>query len=496
MTLTGAGASSWQSESTTPSWGGADLPARRSTPRWVGRYAFAVRVTDVLASLAATLLAHAVRLGDEALAPQSLWLIAAFPVVWLVLVQLSGGYEQRELGTGATEFRSVMRAGVVLLAGIALVSYAFALELSRGLVVVAAPSAVALTAGLRYVVRRRVHRLRAQGRCMRTVVAVGRERAVLDLVEQLRRDRYCGIDVVAACVPDPVHADLLRAADVPVLGDLGTAAAVVQSTGADAVAVTSASETAATYLRRLSWELEGSGVELLVAPGLMEVAGPRLHVRPFVGLPLLSVEEPDFHGSRRVVKTLVDKVVAATALVLMLPLLLAIAVAVRCDSRGPVLYRQERVGKGGRPFVMLKFRSMVDGAHAMREAGSADNLNGDGLLYKVRDDRRITRVGHLLRRYSLDELPQLLNVLGGSMSLVGPRPPLPDEVALYDSSVQRRLLVTPGLTGLWQVSGRSDLTWDESVRLDLRYVENWSLSLDLMILWKTLSTVVRARGAY
>lgn len=472
------------------------VQSRRSAPRWVAGYVLAVRAGDLVAAVVATVVAHAVRFGDDPAGPQGALLMVAFPVAWVLLIQMSGGYEPRELGTGDAEFRSVLRAGVVLLAGIAFVSYALALELSRGLVVLAVPAAVLLTAVLRYAVRRQVHRLRAEGRCMRTVVAVGRERSVLDLVQQLRRDRYCGIQVVAACVPDPARADLLVAAGVPVLGDLATAGAVVYETGADAVAVTSASETAASYLRKLSWELEGSGVELLVAPGLMEVAGPRLHMRPFVGLPLLAVEEPYFRGSRRVVKTLLDRVAAAGALLVLLPLLAAVAVAVRLDSAGPVLYRQSRVGKDGRPFLIYKFRSMVDGAHALRSHGQDENLNSDGLLFKARNDARVTRVGRLLRRYSLDELPQLLNVVCGSMSLVGPRPPLPDEVALYDSSVQRRLLVLPGLTGLWQVSGRSDLTWEESVRLDLRYVENWSLSLDLMILWKTVATVVRARGAY
>jgi exopolysaccharide biosynthesis polyprenyl glycosylphosphotransferase len=312
----------------------------------------------------------------------------------------------------------------------------------------------------------------------------------------VRRDRHCGMDVLAACVPDPEGAHLLRAEGVAVVGDLDQVARTVQALGADAVAVTNSSETAAAYLRRLSWELEGSGVELLVAPGLMEVAGPRMHMRPFIGLPLLHVEEPEFTGSKRLVKEVVDRLGAGLALLGIAPVLLAIALAVRLDSPGPVLFRQVRIGRDGREFGMLKFRTMVADAEAQRAALLDRNERADGLLFKIADDPRITRVGRVLRRLSLDELPQLLNVLGGRMSLVGPRPPLPAEVALYDDSVRRRLLVKPGLTGLWQVSGRSDLTWDESVRLDLRYVENWSLLLDLMILWKTASAVIRARGAY
>jgi exopolysaccharide biosynthesis polyprenyl glycosylphosphotransferase len=261
------------------------------------------------------------------------------------------------------------------------------------------------------------------------------------------------------------------------------------------VAVTSASETAAVYLRKLSWQLEGSGIELLVSPGLIEIAGPRLHIRPFVGLPLLAIEEPTFSGWKRVLKGALDRTGAAIAIVLVAPVLLAIAVAVWQSGPGPVLYRQERVGAYGRRYTMLKFRSMVVDADDKLQELLTLNEN-DGLLFKMRHDPRVTPVGRWLRRFSLDELPQLFNVLGGSMSLVGPRPPLPAEVERYDTSIRRRLLVKPGLTGLWQVSGRSDLSWEESVRLDLRYVENWSLALDLLILWKTASAVIRSRGAY
>jgi exopolysaccharide biosynthesis polyprenyl glycosylphosphotransferase len=263
----------------------------------------------------------------------------------------------------------------------------------------------------------------------------------------------------------------------------------------DTVAVTSSSETAADYLRRLSWELEGTGLELLVAPGLVEIAGPRLHIRPFEGLPLLAVEQPRFRGGRRLVKGAVDRAAAALALLLLAPVLVGIALAVRLTSAGPVLYRQERIGLNGRSFTMLKFRSMVVDADARLAALREQNIS-DGLLFKMREDPRVTPVGRWLRRLSLDELPQLLNVLNGSMSLVGPRPPLPVEVARYDSSVSRRLLVKPGLTGLWQISGRSDLPWEEAVRLDLRYVENWSLALDALILWKTGRAVLSSSGAY
>jgi exopolysaccharide biosynthesis polyprenyl glycosylphosphotransferase len=281
---------------------------------------------------------------------------------------------------------------------------------------------------------------------------------------------------------------------VPV-GGLDDVVSLAAQLKADTIAVTSASETAAQYLRQLSWQLEGSGLELLVAPGLIEVAGPRLHIRPFEGLPLLSVEQPRFEGWQRLVKGFVDRGLAALALLVLAPVFLTIGVAVQLSGPGPVLYRQERVGVNGRTFTMLKFRSMVVDAEQRLADMRTSNMS-DGPLFKMREDPRVTPVGRWLRKLSLDELPQLLNIVGGTMSLVGPRPPLPDEVARYDSQVRRRLLVKPGLTGLWQISGRSDLPWEEAVRLDLRYVENWSLAMDLLILWKTLRAVLSRSGAY
>jgi exopolysaccharide biosynthesis polyprenyl glycosylphosphotransferase len=248
-------------------------------------------------------------------------------------------------------------------------------------------------------------------------------------------------------------------------------------------------------LQELAWNLEGSEAEMVVAPVLMEVAGPRLHVSGVLGMPLLRVSAPVFSGARRVVKEIVDRVGSGFMLTLFSPLILLISLLILIDSRGSVFYRQKRVGKDGRAFTMVKFRTMVRDADKMRTGLAAAN-EGFGLLFKMRKDPRVTRIGAVLRRYSLDELPQLFNVLRGAMSLVGPRPPLPEETKRYAPDVRRRLLVKPGMTGLWQVSGRSDLPWEESVRLDLRYVEDWSLTLDAVILWKTVRAVVTGQGAY
>jgi exopolysaccharide biosynthesis polyprenyl glycosylphosphotransferase len=280
-----------------------------------------------------------------------------------------------------------------------------------------------------------------------------------------------------------------------VLGSLQDAVRVVDEVRADAVLVASASETAAVYLRELAWRLEGTSVELLVAPGVVEVAPNRLTVRPTSSVPLLRIREPEFRGSRRLVKALVDRVLALVLLVLALPVLLLVALAVKVTSTGPVLYRQRRVGKRGREFDLLKFRSMVVGADT-RKTELLELNEAGAVLFKIRKDPRFTPIGAFLRRSSLDELPQLLNVLTGHMSLVGPRPHLAAEVEKYTPEVHRRLLVKPGITGLWQVSGRSDLSWEDSVELDIRYVENWSLGLDMVILWRTARAVLRASGAY
>lgn len=417
------------------------------------------------------------------------------PIVWALTIAVAGGHATAFLGTGSEEYRNLARAGIALVGATALVSYALKLEVARGFVIVAIPVACCVSLVFRYGARRVLHAQRLRGACLRTVVLVGRNRAVLDLARQLRNGAHCGMRVVAACVPDPERADGLRAEGVVVAGDLNDAAAVVRGLRADSVAVTSASETAAVYLRRLSWQLEDTDVELLVAPGLMEIAGPRLHVRPFVGLPLLQVQQPAFTGVRRVVKSLLDRTAAMVGLLLLMPVFAAVALIIRLDSPGPVLFRQERVGMGGAMFTMFKFRTMVEDAESRKAELSSAN-EGAGVLFKVRGDPRITRAGAVLRRFSIDELPQLVNVIFGSMSLVGPRPPVASEVSRYGRDVHRRLLVQPGFTGLWQVSGRSDLDWEESVRLDLRYVENWSLTLDAMILWKTMLVVLRRRGAY
>ncbi|MGW0804157.1 sugar transferase [Nonomuraea sp. NPDC002799] len=462
------------------------------TPSWVRVYRLHAVLADLCGAGLGAATAFSVRFGGFTPYVLPYLLVSlALPVVWCCAVALNRAYEPRMLGFGSEEFRRVLQSGVALIAGTAIGSYVTKTDVARGYVVLALPLITFLTLIFRYALRRSLHRRRAAGECMRKVVAVGHAASVAELVQLFREERHHGMDVVAACLPGGAYGE--RVAGVPVAGDLSDVAIVVEQLGADTVAVLACPEMDGQALRRLAWRLERTHTELVVAPALMDVAGPRTTIRPVAGLPLLHVEHPELTGARQLVKNVFDRLVAAVLLVLLAPVLAGLAIAVRATSPGPALFRQTRVGKGGALFTMVKFRTMRRGSEQQKVTLVSDR---DGLLFKLRNDPRVTPLGTLLRRHSLDELPQLINVVLGHMSLVGPRPPLPDEVARYGDDVRRRLLVRPGLTGLWQVSGRSDLSWEESVRLDLRYVENWSLTLDLQILWKTWSAVARGQGAY
>jgi exopolysaccharide biosynthesis polyprenyl glycosylphosphotransferase len=460
---------------------------------WTRTYLRQACAVDATAALLSSTLALQVRFNGH-ITHEYEALSLAFPVLWVAVLLVAGSYDVRYIGTGSDEFRKVLNAGVSLTAGLAILSYAVNTELSRTYLVITMPGVTLLSLVLRYLHRKRLHRKRLRGLCMSTVVAVGHVSAVADLVTELRRDAYHGLKVVATCVPGASrgHADV---AGVPVFGGVDEVSSAVIRSGADTVAVLPCAEIDAVSLRRLAWELEKTGTDLCVAPSLLDVAGPRTTIRPTAGLTLLHVDHPQLSGARQVLKGLFDRVAALVALVLLSPLMLAFAVAIRLSDRGPALFTQTRVGKHGRVFRIYKFRTMVVDAEA-RLAELRTHNDHDGVLFKMRRDPRITAVGAYLRKYSIDELPQLFNVVRGEMSLVGPRPALPDETARYADHVRRRLAVKPGLTGMWQVNGRSDLSWEESVRLDLRYVENWSFALDLQILWKTIAVILRGSGAY
>lgn len=459
---------------------------------WTRGYLRRAAIADASCAFIAVFTALALRFGNDFTMSYALFSLA-FPMLWLITMTLSGGYDDRFIGTGSDEFRKLLNAGVSLTAALAIFSYATYSELSRLFLLIAMPGVTVLDLVARLCLRKWLHRMRAAGRFMFTVVAVGHDRGVSDLITELRRENYHGMQVVAACVANPYdHAEV---AGIPVLGGLDDVAAAVRRCAADTVAVTACPEIDAVKLRGLAWELEKTGTDLCVAPSLLDVAGPRTTIRPTAGLTLLHVDHPQLSGARQAVKSLFDRVMAGLALVLLSPLFLVLATAIRLHDGGPALFIQTRVGKDGHAFRLFKFRTMVvDAEERLARLQASNDL--DGVLFKMRRDPRITTIGARLRKWSMDELPQLVNVLIGDMSLVGPRPALPAEAEKYADYVRRRLVVKPGMTGLWQVNGRSDLSWEDSVRLDLRYVENWSFALDLQILWKTISVIIRGSGAY
>ena len=482
-----------------------EAPAEADNGRrtlWLRRYRKGLIGVDLITSVAAMTIAFLLRFGTSSNHTVGFLLLLTMPLIWIATIGFNHGYEARFVGVGAAEFQRVFQAFLYTTALVAFASFALHANVARGFVLVALPLALVLNLAGRYAARKWLHRQRAAGRAMKSVLIVGDADAIAAFTTVLVRDRHAGMKVVGACVPSEVVADThtveaLSTVDVPLLGDVDSVVSAVKYAGADTVAVVSSGRIGPEKLRWISWQLEGSSTELVVSPGLIEVAGPRLHIQPVAGLPLLHVEEPEFTGFRRVLKGGFDRGVATAVLTLMSPIFLALVLAVRFNSSGPALFRQTRVGRHGKTFTMLKFRSMYTDAEDRLAAIQAQNDHGDGhVLFKMRNDPRVTAVGRFLRKFSLDELPQLINVVNGSMSLVGPRPPLPSEVARYEEHVHRRFLVKPGVTGLWQVSGRSNLAWDESVRLDLRYVENWSIAGDLQILWKTVFAVVKGTGAY
>jgi exopolysaccharide biosynthesis polyprenyl glycosylphosphotransferase len=474
-------------------------PSAADAVGWVSRYLRHAMALDAAVALAAGLVALRGRYDHHGHVPTAyVILTASLPVIWVASVALAGGYDTRVIGLGADEFRRVLNAGLGLTAAVAILSYATKAQVSREYLLIAMPCVVGLNLFTRYMLRKRLHKLRTHGVCMRRAVAVGHRADVRDLIQELRREPYHGLSVVAACLAGDPGDDPFGSLEVPVSGGIDQVVRAVRESDADTVAILACPELNGGRLRRLAWELEKTGTDLCLAPALLDVAGPRTTVRPAAGLPLLYVDHPDLSGAKQVLKSMMDKFAALSVLILLSPVLLAVAIAIRLEDGGPSLFRQVRMGKDGEPFLVYKFRTMVPNAE-QQKAMLASRNEVDGVLFKIRDDPRVTRIGAKLRRWSIDEIPQLFNVLRGEMSLVGPRPwaPVPyEEAARTTDQVQRRLAVRPGLTGLWQVSGRADLSWKESVRLDMRYVENWSFALDLQILWKTLRAVLRRTGAY
>ena len=476
--------------------------ASRRASRWHRPYTLALLLLDFGASALASWIA--IQNFDQATAGFSeadnntTWFhlvsYVLLPLGWLIVLWGNGAYDRRHLGLGTEEFKRVIRASVTVAASVSFLAFATKTQLSRMTVGTALLGTMLLILLARYLARAVLHIIRTRvGQANYRLVLVGTLPETLEVYTAVSRSPAAGLIPVAIHLTDGYTA--ARGVETPIPVYAGRdVLALVREVGGDTIAVCGSASAEPGELRRLAWQLEGSGIDLIVAPQLTDIAGPRVHIRPIEGLPLLHVEEPTLSGPALLAKNLMDRIAAGLGLLLLAPLFLVIAVAIRISDPGPVFFRQSRVGHEGRTFRVWKFRTMYVNAEE-RRAMLIDQNETDGMLFKIKSDPRVFPVGQFLRASSLDELPQLINVLWGEMSLVGPRP-LPADDGDFLGDVRRRLLVRPGMTGLWQVSGRSDLSWDEAVRLDLYYVDNWSLAYDLSILWRTIWVVLAHKGAY
>lgn len=472
---------------------------------WRARSSRLLGVVDAFVVSWAVVGAFIIRFGlepDFVVAGQELvyaWLSVALAAAWWFMLGAWNSRQSRVLGSGPDEYKRVAAASLWLFGIVAIVSYVLRIDTARGYVGLALPVGLLGLLLSRWLIRQHLSTRRRQGRSMSRLLLLGGPSAVAHLAASLQRAKHAGYLPVAAYTPGTLEGPAVEPeSGLPILGfrpDARSIVDAISACGADAVAVSAGVQLHPQTLRHLGWELASRNIGLIMAPALTDIAGPRIHTQQVAGLPLIHVTTPTLEGGQRVAKRLFDVAASALLLVLAAPAMTFVAILVKIDSRGPVLFQQERVGIEGKMFRMLKFRSMVIDAET-RLLDLSNKNEGSGPLFKMKNDPRVTRVGGVLRKYSIDELPQLFNVLAGSMSLVGPRPPLPAEVAVYEQDVRRRLLVKPGLTGLWQVSGRSNLSWQDSVRLDLYYVENWSLAGDLVIILRTIRAVFHSTGAY
>jgi len=473
---------------------------------WAEAYRQRLTLTDVLSIVGAVSAAQVLRfgVGGEATLVKNLSFVSysllsvLLGSAWIVALGMFRAREARIVGSGAEEYRRVAHASFALFGSVAIGGFLLRVEVARGYLLVALPLGLFLLLLSRWLWRRWLAAQRAARRYLANVLVVGSHRSAVEMAKTFERDPRAGYRVVGVCEPGSTARDRTFEIDghrIRVLGDESAVMQAIEETGATMVAVSNTDVLGTEGMRALAWRLEATDTDLVVSPGVVDVAGPRLQVRPVAGLPLLHVEKPQYRGASTFGKLAVDVLGSGAALLVLAPFMLLVAALVRLTSPGPALYRSERIGLNEKPFAMLKFRSMTADAD-QRRLGLVGRNEGAGPLFKLRQDPRVTPLGRVLRRFSIDELPQLFNVLRGHMSIVGPRPPLRSEVMTYDDVIYRRLLVKPGITGLWQVSGRSDLSWEESVRLDLYYVENWSFLQDLILIWRTVTAVLGSHGAY
>lgn len=478
-----------------PSASTAAGPTTRRESPWVVRYASRLIYTDALI-LAATLIGYGLIVLPAINTPLS-WPggpelpyyvpLTIIGLMWLLCLDAFDTRDRHIVGHGVVEYRRIISATFFVFAVVVTIAFFLRIDVARALFLVALPvGLVGLIAG-RWGWRQWLRQRQKAGAFVYRAVVLGDRAKLEHIITQIRSTHGTGYTIVGAITPRGSSASI---GDVPVLGALADAEQTIDDAGADTLIVGGADELDPATMRRLGWAMADRDVNWVVAPALTDVAGPRIHARPVAGLPLVHIDFPRLEGYRRLVKRSFDIAASAILLVIASPIMLVAAIAIRVEGPGSVFHTQQRVGRRGTTFPVIKFRSMVQGADD--QLASLLDLQGttDEPLFKVVDDPRITKVGRFIRKHSIDELPQLLNVLVGQMSLVGPRPQREAEVALYDDDAHRRLLVKPGMSGLWQVSGRSTLSWEDAIRLDLYYVENWSFMQDIVILFRTIRAVI------
>lgn len=465
--------------------------------RWPRRYAARLRITDggVLFALLASYFYVSRALGAELDVvvwpggpdvPYAAALIVIW-IIWMLILDAADSRDEHVVGHGITEYDRVFRGTLSLFALTVAFAFFFRVDLARTIMLVVYPLGVVLLVITRWLWRQWLRRQQAKDRFVHRSVVIGELRKSAHIIKTLNAADGTGVKILGL-LTDQSNGAMVEG--VPVLGKFRDLERVVEQLSIDLVVLSGADDISPKVMRRIGWNMASQDVDWIVAPSLTDVAGPRIHSRPMAGLPLVHVDYPRLDGARRFLKRSFDIVGSTLLIVVLSPVLIATAIAVKASSPGPIFYKQERVGRNGDHFNMLKFRSMVTDADAqLRDLLEAQGRS-DQPLFKVENDPRITPTGRFLRKYSLDEMPQLFNVLLGQMSLVGPRPQRDEEVALYDDAAHRRLMVKPGMSGLWQVSGRSTLSWEDTVRLDLYYVENWSFMQDIVILFRTFKAVV------
>jgi exopolysaccharide biosynthesis polyprenyl glycosylphosphotransferase len=484
--------------------------------RWKRSYRVRVLLIDTIAVVTAVVLASIGRFGlpDDKHPPVGLtWANSpwaslaiysvALVVIWLTALGMQHSRDLTLVGVGAEEYRLVLTATLWVFGIVAAAGLVAREQVARGYLLIAFPvGLIGLLIG-RHLLRRHLTKKRARGKFMNHVVVLGTRDAVESLSRSFERSKGAGYKVIGACVldSDATTCDALKTAagEIPVLGDENSVEEALRLSGADALAVAAAERLGHERVRQLLWCLDPLGIDMVVVPGMMDIAGPRLKVRPLDNLPLFHIARPRHESSSsRNGKRLFDVAFASVALLLAIPIFLVAAVAIKIGDGGPVFFRQWRRGLHGRPFRILKFRTMSTMPDAIGDSECAALADpSEGIFFgKSASESRVTRVGRFLRKTSVDELPQLLNVLAGSMSIVGPRPLQLGEAASVEHFIERRELVKPGITGLWQVSGRSDISVEERIRLDYSYVDNWSCVHDMAIVLQTVRTVLKRQGAY